>query len=614
MSSSPVSKSKAKYSSIQTATESTTDATSDSVAATTTSIDPRLHGHGATTTTATARPVVEDVHVSTFSMEMNYNNNNGSGGTITSNGDAYTKGQVQEPAYRDKWFGIAFICQLIVMVVVTGLYATGSLQTVPSSESLVLDEDFDTGDGGDRVLMVVQSYHKRFMQYSASSSSSSYDDHYDVEEEVNEQDEDDITTTDLYRFLIALMASLIIAPTLAIVAMKFMKSHGVPLIQFSLYFAIGFNILLGVILVVSAGPVGVFNLLFAVLLYCYAKAVWQRIPFAAANLKTAVTCVESNGGMTFLGLLKIPLLTIWTVMWAYVFSSVMASPWMQSQEYDVNVTDDYQFGHANTHESEGVSGVGIAAILGLLLSFYWTSHVLHNVVHTTLAGTVGTWWFLPQEANGCCSPGLTDSLARSLTYSFGSICFGSLLVAIIEVVKNVVRSAARNRRGGVFMCIAQCLLHWIERLAEYFNKWAFIYVGLYGYSYVEAGKNVISLFKNRGWTTIINDALVGRMLGMVCLCIGLVNALVAAILTLGADGVVVGTSALIGFFAGVMLSLMVANVLISATDSILVLFAEAPREFQENHPALAHEMQDTWSQAWPDLFTHGPEVVATPVV
>lgn len=42
-------------------------------------------------------------------------------------------------------------------------------------------------------------------------------------------------------------------------------------------------------------------------------------------------------------------------------------------------------------------------------------------------------------------------------------------------------------------------------MIQYFNQWAFVFVGLYGYNFLESGKNVINLFKTRGWTTIITD-------------------------------------------------------------------------------------------------------------
>jgi len=71
----------------------------------------------------------------------------------------------------------------------------------------------------------------------------------------------------------------------------------------------------------------------------------------------------------------------------------------------------------------------------LVLSMYWTQQVIRNVVHVTVAGTVGTWWWAPHEANSCCSEAVRSSHARAMTNSFGSICLGSLIVAIIQTIK-----------------------------------------------------------------------------------------------------------------------------------------------------------------------------------
>lgn len=191
-------------------------------------------------------------------------------------------------------------------------------------------------------------------------------------------------------------------------------------------------------------------------------------------------------------------------------------------------------------------------------------------------------------------------------------------MAILEVIKTMVRSAARRR--GVLQCIAQCLLVWIERLAEYFNKWAFVYVGLYGYSYMEAGKNVFTLFRDRGWTTLISDALVGRMLVMMCFLVGIVNAVVVLILSLILDHSepdVAGISAFMALIFGFLLAARVLNVLISCVDAVIVLYAEAPNEFHDAHPELAREMQAAWTMAWPDIFsptTATATITATPIV
>jgi hypothetical protein len=538
---------------------------------------------------------------------------------VEPSGPALVKGTVQEPAYRDRWFAVVFLAHLGAVIAVAAMYGAGTLETTAFA---------GTDDGPNRARHLIRLLHRTLVQGGGYDSANNYGGEEDAttptmtsyhssqqQLEGNEDaDADEISAGDEVRFLFTLMVSLVVAPVLSVVAMGYMATNPQKLIQLSLYFAIGWNLLMAVLVgTLATDAIGavVFHLVLAAVLVCYARAVWHRIPFAAANLKTALTCVRSNMGMAWLGLGGVPLFAGWAILWTYVATSALASPWMKEQEYDVVITDD-QVSRSNTHEETGITGPGWLAIVALLLSFYWTWQVIKNVIHTTLAGTVGTWWFTPSEANGCCSRGLTDSLCRSLTYSFGSICFGSLLVAIIEVLKAVLSSMARNRHGGVLRCVAQCLLSWIERIAEYFNKWAFVYVGLYGYSYIDAGRNVFALFAHRGWTALISDALVHRMLWMVSFCIGLINALLAAISTLGvSDSGLILSSALLAFVMGLLLSGMVFGVVATAVDSIIVLFAEAPAELEANHPHLSRELRESWAQAWPDVFSSGPVTTIT---
>jgi hypothetical protein len=74
-------------------------------------------------------------------------------------------------------------------------------------------------------------------------------------------------------------------------------------------------------------------------------------------------------------------------------------------------------------------------------------------------------WFSPNEANGCCSPAVRDSWVRALTYSFGSICLGSLIVALIQAVKEMVHQARENG-DSMLACCAECLIGCIEALVE----------------------------------------------------------------------------------------------------------------------------------------------------
>lgn len=62
---------------------------------------------------------------------------------------------------------------------------------------------------------------------------------------------------------------------------------------------------------------------------------------------------------------------------------------------------------------------------------------------------------------------------------------------------------------------------------DYFNQWAYCFVGINGTSYLESGKAAVNLFKDRGWTALITDRLVALVLGFGIFEGGVVTGLVA---------------------------------------------------------------------------------------
>jgi len=150
---------------------------------------------------------------------------------------------------------------------------------------------------------------------------------------------------------------------------------------------------------------------------------------------------------------------------------------------------------------------------------------------------------------------VTSSLARSTTYSFGSICLGSLIVAIIQALREIANQAReQGRQNGdgaqILACIAECILGCIQSIVEYFNKWAYVYVGIYGYKYIEAGKNVMALFTARGWEVVIADDLVGNTIFLVTLITSLLMGGIGILVELSTDWFIdAGDSAQIVAFA-----------------------------------------------------------------
>lgn len=336
---------------------------------------------------------------------------------------------------------------------------------------------------------------------------------------------------------------------------------------------------------------GIFGAIFFAIFICYARAVWSRIPFASVNLLTACTAIRKNAGVIFVAYFFVAIAFGWTMLWAVSLMGV----------WEEVVTVEAQAGNAQANS------VNYGYLFLLFLSYFFTHQVIQNTTHVTVAGTVGSWWFSPEDATSCCSAGMMGSLIRALTTSFGSICFGSLLVAIVQALKALAQSA-RSNDNGILICIAECVLGCLESILRYFNKWAFVYVGLYGYSYIEAGKNVLSLFKNRGWEAIIADDLVANVFFFLSLCIGGICAAIGYAIGENppdgwfdnAPGSVSATCAGLGFVAGLVLSSILMSTIASAVNTVIVCFAEGPAEFEANHPELSRKMRETWLEFYPD--------------
>lgn len=81
---------------------------------------------------------------------------------------------------------------------------------------------------------------------------------------------------------------------------------------------------------------------------------------------------------------------------------------------------------------------GFVAFL-LILELVWSLEVIRNVVHVTAGGAAATWCY-HAEVRAVTKP----ALKRACTTSFGSICCGSLLVAVLEAVRILVRQASRR--------------------------------------------------------------------------------------------------------------------------------------------------------------------------
>jgi hypothetical protein len=427
-----------------------------------------------------------------------------------------------------------------------------------------------------------------------------------------------------------------VAMVLSAIAINFMLSRGESLITCSLWTQIVLKLVCGVIFF-AAGLIfpAIFCFILAGLVFCWMRCIKDRIRFAAANLKVACTAVNKHRSVIPVSYLMMILQFGWIVLMILAVTGIQAdaaakaakenqlTPEAQAQcsiMFDTkNLCDSSCSAHGqsctaeenNNNQATGKykcsCGNGISGLSGflILVSFYWGGLVVKNALNVVVSGSVASWWFNNNNSNV-----VSGSVKRAFTTSFGSICLGSLLVAVLRALEQMAREA--RRRGDSAACVAECILSCLTDLLEYFNKWAFVYVGIYGYGFANAGKKVFSLFKDRGWTAIINDDLIENVLSLASVVVGLLCAAVGCAvigfkIVAFDSGVMTQAYIIVGllsFFIGMFMSMVVMTIIDTAVAAIFVCFAEDREALSRHQPQLYADFVGAWNEFHPDEMSN----------
>jgi len=326
---------------------------------------------------------------------------------------------------------------------------------------------------------------------------------------------------------------------------------------------------------------------------------WRsRIPFATVMLNTVTNVTGIFKGTIVIGFAGLLVQIIWLLLFAATTTGVI----LRFSKETHTVCRPGRNGHEVCRVI--ISPAAYSVSLFCLFSFYWTSQVIKNVVHVTVSGVFGVYYFLYNTPNMPSGSVTMGALYRSMTTSFGSICFGSLLIAIIRFLRALAQSLQdRNNNEGalaIIACIAVCILGCIESLIEYFNQYAFAHVAIYGKPFCQAGKDTWNMILDRGIEAIINDNLVGNVLGMLSILAGVINAVLCYVYCLLLSPAIIGNKPLLwgclvaAFFIGLAFMIVIAEVVESGITTTFVALGEDPQALARNQPALFEQIRSTW--------------------
>jgi len=366
--------------------------------------------------------------------------------------------------------------------------------------------------------------------------------------------------------------------------MWMMKKHGRTLIWITLIFGLIVAGLVVIAAVIAGNVVGVvFGIIFFLLNAYYVYIVRHKIAFAAAMMDVSLRSMSQFKTAWSLPIIGMLLMTGLAFVWSVCAFSIV-----------------YAVDHGS---SEGARSARGFIFFLLVLSLFWTILTTKGWVHTCISGVAATYYYLAPHAIP--KNPVWHAVRRASTTSFGSVAFGSFLTAFIRTVRFFVQMAyeqARNSNNQLAACALlclECLIGCLEGVVNYINQYAFAIVAIYGRSYIQSAKDAWSLLRSRGFDAIINDSLIGSVLGFAQLIAGLCTGIITGLIAWSAFDTDWRPYAGLGFVVGLMLMMVVTEVVESAVICLFICLAHDPATLQRTKPEEYQKVMDPLETYYP---------------
>lgn len=419
----------------------------------------------------------------------------------------------------------------------------------------------------------------------------------------------------------------IMASTILSVGWIYLLSHVATLfMNFIIMFITSGTALAGLIVLFMGYPTFAFLLVFLALGMMVISYLFQnRLEFASINLQIACKAILAIPSTFNYSFYMLVIQSLYIIVWSaaaigYATNSYNIIRSYQGKEYNLDQCASYRY--SSDFEVNGISltcpsgqcyscicegtlvsststcftpKIYYSTMFFLILSLFWANNIISNVVHCTTSAAVYSWW-----TNGTCSDEEMKSHFDTITTkSLGSICFGSLLTAIVRTIRSFLHLVSgrykrpdNNNRSilgelnKISYHILVSLTKALDRLILYFNRYAFCFVAIYGLGYLEAAKAAVDLFKSRGLTTLFNDDMIDLVIivsqiiiAVICLVVGYVYAKVS-----GISGAYIYLVEVCSFSIGYVMSSVILSIIQSAVTTVYIGFAKNPSDFEVFFP------------------------------
>jgi len=311
----------------------------------------------------------------------------------------------------------------------------------------------------------------------------------------------------------------------------------------------------------------------AIFYYCMRGA----IAFVALLISTSVSCLFQRPGLMLMALVCIILQAVWCLLCfgAYVY------------------VEDHNWG----------GGATFCVILG----FFWGIFVAQNITYTTGAIAIAEWYSTDPAAEKTLAhrvvPRTLAALGQALTRNFGSVCLGSLIMALLCVAIYYYNKAMQGAQKRPFLyatvkCLCACCLGTLAML----NSYAYVFVGRNRQSYFQAAWRTLQLVKETGLITILNDDLVAGVIlvsisiGSICVC-GVAGFVSVYVMDMGVTQILdILIIVIVGYLLGAAIMMAATVPLQASIATLFICFADDAETLAAYNPELHDALVGSWSE------------------
>ncbi|XP_046905410.1 choline transporter-like protein 5-B isoform X2 [Hypomesus transpacificus] len=134
-----------------------------------------------------------------------------------------------------------------------------------------------------------------------------------------------------------------------------------------------------------------------------------------------------------------------------------------------------------------------------LLVFLWLVNFTIALGQCTLAGAFASYYWALKKPNDIPTCPLFSSFSRAIRYHTGSLAFGSLILAVVQMFRIVLEyldhklKGAHNAFARFLLCCLKCCFWCLEHFIKFMNRNAYIMIAIYGKNFCTSAKDAFFL-------------------------------------------------------------------------------------------------------------------------